>query len=124
MSAGKCPRDSNPQELSHSLNPANHQGLQRIARSNLARFDRLLQRRACFEATGVAWKSVAIARTKGGKPYMANKPAHSPAAFAASSAAAASSAPKNWNFNVSHEGKYVVLAGMPRKIELGPFACP
>jgi 4'-phosphopantetheinyl transferase len=68
---------------------------------------RLLQRRACFEATGVPWKSVSIARTKGGKPFMANKPM--------GGAAPASLAP-NWNFNVSHEGKYVVLAAEPNAL--------
>ena len=68
---------------------------------------RLLQRRACFEATGVPWKSVSIARTKGGKPFMANKPM--------GGAAPVSLAP-NWNFNVSHEGKYVVLAAEPNAL--------
>ncbi len=63
---------------------------------------RLLQRRVCHEATGCMYNDVKIERTKGGKPYMANKPA----------ATAMASAP-NFNFNVSHEGKFVVLATEP-----------
>ena len=61
---------------------------------------RLLQRRACVEATGVAWRDVKIERTKGGKPFMANKPKSMVTAA-------------NWNFNVSHEGLYVGLAAEP-----------
>ncbi|KAL1524499.1 hypothetical protein AB1Y20_019393 [Prymnesium parvum] len=60
---------------------------------------RLLQRRACAEATGVKQSEVIIQRTKGAKPYMANRP-H------------ADSLP-NWNFNVSHEGNYVAIAAEP-----------
>ena len=67
---------------------------------------RYLQRRACFETTGVPWASVEIARTKGGKPFMNNKP--SPPARAGLHA--------NWNFNVSHEGKYVAFAAEPRMV--------
>jgi 4'-phosphopantetheinyl transferase len=68
---------------------------------------RLLQRRACFESTGVPYASVRIERTKGSKPFMANKP---PA-----SAPGMRVAP-NWNFNISHEGKYVVLAAEPKVV--------
>ena len=62
---------------------------------------RLLQRRACVEATGVAWADVKIERTKGGKPFMANKPK------------SGMPVSTNWNFNVSHEGMYVALAAEP-----------
>ena len=61
-----------------------------------ALISRLLQRRACFEALDVDYASVKIERTKGGKPFVSNKPAKT-----------------NWNFNVSHEGRYVVLASEP-----------
>ena len=74
---------------------------------------RLLQRRACFEATAVPYDQVQIERTKGGKPFMANKPPASPAPSGAadggSSSGGAARGP-NWNFNVSHEGRYVALA--------------
>ena len=65
---------------------------------------RLLQRRACHEMTGLPWAAINIERTKGGKPFMANKP---------SASAAGMLVPSNWNFNVSHEGMYVVLAAEP-----------
>jgi len=73
-----------------------------VADQKRALLSRLLQRRACFEVAGVAYGEVAIERTKGGKPFMSNK-----------TAAGARSAPTNWNFNVSHEGMYVVLASEP-----------
>lgn len=62
-----------------------------------AMVSRLLQRRACFQAFGVGHSDVRIERTKGGKPFMANKPTPAPP-----------DAP-NWNFNVSHEGRYVAI---------------
>ena len=62
---------------------------------------RLLQRRAAFEATGVAFDRVNIARTKGQKPYMTNRPKSVEGLGA------------NWNYNVSHEGNYVALAAEP-----------
>ena len=65
---------------------------------------RLLQRRACYETTGLPWDAIRIDRTKGGKPFMANKP---------DPKATGMRVPSNWNFNVSHEGKYVVLAAEP-----------
>ena len=67
---------------------------------------RLLQRRVCFEATGVQYSDVCIERTKGGKPYMANKPSVKPGEPCAWGS-------PNWNFNVSHEGKFVVMAAEP-----------
>jgi len=66
---------------------------------------RLLQRRVCHEATGLAYERVAIERTKGGKPYMANKPAGLSTPLHADA--------PNFNFNVSHEGRFVVLATEP-----------
>jgi 4'-phosphopantetheinyl transferase len=68
---------------------------------------RLLQRRACFECTGVPYLRVSIERTKGGKPFMANKPPSSGPGMRVAA---------NWNFNVSHEGKYVVLAAEPNVV--------
>jgi 4'-phosphopantetheinyl transferase len=75
-----------------------------VADQKRALVSRYLVRRACFEATGVPFDRVRVERTKGGKPFMANKPRGS-ANFAGLHA--------NWNFNVSHEGKYVVLAAEP-----------
>lgn len=65
-----------------------------------ALISRLLQRRACHEAFGIACADVTIERTKGGKPFLSNKPRPAPAA-------------RNWNFNVSHEGRFVALASEP-----------
>ena len=76
-----------------------------VADQKRALVSRFLQRRACHEATGVPWKAVEIVRTKGGKPFMNNKPK-----------AAGSGLHANWNFNVSHEGKYVALAAEPRLV--------
>ena len=89
---------SNPewQRLLSSLPPADAEKVMKfkfVADQKRALVSRLLQRRACFEATGVRWKDVDIQRTKGGKPFMANKPN---VAAAASRGLAA-----NWNFNVS-----------------------
>ena len=60
---------------------------------------RLLQRAACARVAGIAWPDVVIARTRGRKPFLANAIAlpHAP----------------NFNFNVSHEGDFVVLASEP-----------
>ncbi|KAG2450503.1 hypothetical protein HYH02_005004 [Chlamydomonas schloesseri] len=59
---------------------------------------RIMQRCAVVAALGVAWREVALGRTKGRKPFTTNaKPPHAP----------------NFNFNVSHEGRYVVLAAEP-----------
>jgi hypothetical protein len=41
-----------------------------VADQKRALASRYLQRRACFETTGVPWSSVQIVRTKGGKPFM------------------------------------------------------
>jgi len=65
-----------------------------------ALLSRLLQRAACHEAYGTPHAAAVIKRTKGGKPYLAERPA------------VLADAP-NWNFNVSHEGDYVVLAAEP-----------
>jgi hypothetical protein len=49
---------------------------------------RIMQRCAVAEALAVSWREVALARTKGRKPFTTNaKPPHAP----------------NFNFNVSHE---------------------
>jgi len=60
---------------------------------------RLLQRRCCQTALGIEWSDIAIKRTKGRKPFLSN-PANDELA-------------PNFNFNVSHEGDYVVLASEP-----------
>ena len=77
-----------------------------VADQKRALVSRYLQRRACFEATGVPWSKVEITRTKGGKPFMSNKP----------SPTLPNGVHANWNFNVSHEGKFVALASEPRMV--------
>ena len=61
---------------------------------------RLLQRAACARVTSAPHASIEIRRTKGRKPFLAS-PLPDPAL-----------AP-NFNFNVSHEGDFVVLASEP-----------
>jgi 4'-phosphopantetheinyl transferase len=60
---------------------------------------RLLQRSAAAAVLGLAPADVTIARTKGRKPYVSNpsRPLHAP----------------NFNYSVSHEGDYVILAAEP-----------
>ncbi|KAI3430442.1 hypothetical protein D9Q98_005037 [Chlorella vulgaris] len=60
---------------------------------------RLLQRAAAAATLGLPHSAVLVERTRGGKPYVANKdrPQHAP----------------NWNYSVSHEGDYVILASEP-----------
>lgn len=60
---------------------------------------RLLQFAACREVFGLSNDEVLIKRTKGSKPFMANVPDDPEM--------------PNWNFNVSHEGDFVVLAAEP-----------
>ncbi|KAL4422721.1 hypothetical protein ABPG75_008918 [Micractinium tetrahymenae] len=63
---------------------------------------RLLARRAAAASLGLPQAAVECRRTKGGKPYIANElpgKANGPA--------------PNWNFSVSHEGDYVILAAEP-----------
>eukprot|EP00803_Ostreobium_quekettii_P007338 evm.model.scf_419EXC.4 EVM.evm.TU.scf_419EXC.4 scf_419EXC:37246-39366(+) len=61
---------------------------------------RLLQRAAAATALGLLFSEVEIRRTKGRKPFVANPPPRRPHA-------------PNFNFNVSHEGNFVVLASEP-----------
>jgi hypothetical protein len=63
---------------------------------------RLLQRQACANVMQMPHDSVLISRTKARKPFLANPRAlpHAP----------------NFNFNVSHEGDFVVLASEPHAI--------
>lgn len=63
---------------------------------------RLLARHAAAAALGLPPGAVECRRTRGGKPYVANAPPGK----------AAGPAP-NWNYSVSHEGDYVVLASEP-----------
>mmetsp|Transcript_47803 Transcript_47803/g.120659 ORF Transcript_47803/g.120659 Transcript_47803/m.120659 type:complete len:296 (+) Transcript_47803:194-1081(+) len=60
---------------------------------------RLMQRRAASRALGIPFEAVTIKRTKGRKPFVSNSVDRS-------------STP-NFNFNVSHEGDFVVLASEP-----------
>lgn len=60
---------------------------------------RLLQRQCVAAALGVPFAEVAIQRTKGRKPFFAGRISRPEA--------------PNFNFNVSHEGDYVVLASEP-----------
>ena len=65
-----------------------------------ALLSRLLQRRVCQEETKISFGDVCIERTKGNKPFMSNKPR-------------GVSGAGNFNFNVSHEGRFVALAAEP-----------
>lgn len=60
---------------------------------------RLLQRKCAGDVCNVAVSEIVVKRTKGGKPFCAN---------ICNRAAA-----PNFNYNVSHEGDYVVLAAEP-----------
>lgn len=62
---------------------------------------RLLQFRASVEVTGLRHNEVRIARCKGGKPFLSNRPQELDDTL------------PNWNFNVSHEGAFVALAAEP-----------
>lgn len=61
---------------------------------------RLLARRCCELALGINFDQIEIERTKGGKPFLAALARRRPSA-------------PNFNFNVSHDGRYVVLASEP-----------
>ncbi|PSC73182.1 L-aminoadipate-semialdehyde dehydrogenase-phosphopantetheinyl transferase-like [Micractinium conductrix] len=63
---------------------------------------RLLARRAAAVALGLPQGDAVVKRTRGGKPYVANElpgKAEGPV--------------PNWNYSVSHEGDYVILAAEP-----------
>ena len=68
---------------------------------------RLLQRAACAHVTSIPFERIVIKRTKGRKPFLADiseaQPPRLPHA-------------PNFNFNVSHEGDFVVLASEPSAI--------
>mmetsp|Transcript_1566 Transcript_1566/g.5053 ORF Transcript_1566/g.5053 Transcript_1566/m.5053 type:complete len:1137 (-) Transcript_1566:498-3908(-) len=72
---------------------------------------RLLQRRACAGFLSCSHSEVTIHRTKGRKPYLATAP-DGGAAGGGPAAGGVDAAP-NWNFNVSHEGSFVILASEP-----------
>lgn len=61
-----------------------------------ALLSRLLAQHVCANVLGMAYTDVVIERTAGRKPFLANRPAGSKC--------------RNFNFNVSHEGDFVVLA--------------
>ncbi|KAK9844590.1 hypothetical protein WJX74_004382 [Apatococcus lobatus] len=60
---------------------------------------RLLQRQCTCQALRISWQAVSLKRTRGRKPFAAVQGSRS--------------ACPNFNFNVSHEGHYVVLAAEP-----------
>lgn len=63
---------------------------------------RLMQRAACSRVASLPHDEVVIHRTKGRKPFLARAPNRPPLPHA-----------PNFNFNVSHEGDFVVLASEP-----------
>lgn len=80
---------------------------------------RLLIRKLVCEKMGLAWDGFRLERTARGKPFLPRT----------------SSTPgvTHWNFNVSHQGDYAVLAGEPgRQVGVdvmktsrpGDFPCP
>ena len=66
---------------------------------------RLMQRAACSRVASLPHDDVVIHRTKGRKPFLARAPNRPPLPHA-----------PNFNFNVSHEGDFVVLASEPHAI--------
>ena len=86
-----------------------------------ALLSRLMQRAACARVADVPHADVLLRRTKGKKPFFAwTEMAGFDAARADSSFAAA----PNFNFNVSHEGEFVVLASEPVAIVGVDVAAP
>ena len=85
-----------------------------------ALLSRLMQRAACARVADVPHADVLLRRTKGKKPFFAwtEMPL-----FDADSAADLAAAP-NFNFNVSHEGEFVVLASEPVAIVGVDVAAP
>jgi 4'-phosphopantetheinyl transferase len=75
---------------------------------------RLLQRAACARVTGTLHAHVHINRTKGRKPFLSFITTGT-GDFSSSQPARLLHAP-NFNFNVSHEGDFVVLASEPSAI--------
>ena len=78
----------------------------------------LLQRASCARVHGARLQDVELRRTKGGKPFLAGGASRDarpspPAQPAAPLAAQRPPRAPNWNFNVSHEGDFVVLASEP-----------
>lgn len=70
----------------------------RLEDQKRAVISRLLQRKCTSDVVGRAYNEVVLKRTKGKKPFSTDpKPADAP----------------NFNFNVSHEGYWVVLASEP-----------
>ncbi|XP_028817879.1 L-aminoadipate-semialdehyde dehydrogenase-phosphopantetheinyl transferase [Denticeps clupeoides] len=57
---------------------------------------RLLIRKLVSEKVGIAWDQIHLDRTAKGKPFLANPATHA--------------ANRKWNFNVSHQGDFAVLA--------------
>lgn len=75
---------------------------------------RLLQRRACFEATGVKYSDAHILRTKGGKPFMANKPTGGWPSRTAHDGDGAAGVRSTWRLDVSSRPPQVRRTPPPR----------
>eukprot|EP00967_Tisochrysis_lutea_P118652 scaffold192973_cov34-Tisochrysis_lutea.AAC.4 len=69
-------------------------------------------RSACAGFLSCSHSDVTIHRTKGRKPYLANGHDGLDGACGEAATRRLEEAP-NWNFNVSHEGNYVILASEP-----------
>ncbi|XP_035241082.1 L-aminoadipate-semialdehyde dehydrogenase-phosphopantetheinyl transferase isoform X2 [Anguilla anguilla] len=63
--------------------------------AKLAMAGRLLMRKLISERMGISWDHIRLERTAKGKPFLVNPP---------------SSELHRWNFNVSHQGDFAVLA--------------
>ena len=81
-------------------------------------------RRCCALALGLAPSDVAIDRTKGRKPFLAERCRLKTHAIYAHSVEGPPSSKPNFNFNVSHEGKFVVLAAEPHCVVGVDVAAP
>ena len=79
-----------------------------------ALISRLMVRRCCAVALGLDHADVKIERTKGKKPFLT----------AEAKEKAKRKSFGNFNFNVSHEGRYVVLASEPRCVVGVDVAAP
>ncbi|KAJ8280441.1 hypothetical protein GJAV_G00054600 [Gymnothorax javanicus] len=64
--------------------------------AKLAMAGRLLMRKLISEQVGISWDQIHLERTARGKPFLANPPPASES--------------QKWNFNVSHQGDFAVLA--------------
>ena len=84
-----------------------------------ALISRLMVRRCCAVALGMQHDDVAIDRTKGKKPFLT-----AAARLKCDAEKCTVEECPNFNFNVSHEGRYVVLASEPRCVVGVDVAAP